>query len=244
MKCNLCPRNCMGDRNENDGFGFCKMPDKIKVGRIAPHFWEEPCISGKRGTGAVFFSGCTLRCVFCQNGEISSNGYGKEISVKELEAQIRTLENSGVHNISLITGTHFVHKIKEALKIYRPTIPIVWNSSGYEKVETLKELEGFVDIFLPDFKYSDNALAKKYSGCSNYAETTLFAIDEMIRQVGTPVFSRDGMLQKGVIIRHLILPNHTKDSIEVIKTVKENFGDKVLFSLMGQYVPSNKAKDY
>ena len=242
LQCNLCPRNCNIDRNENTG--FCKSHTKAKIARIAPHHWEEPCISGTKGSGTVFFSGCTLKCVFCQNYEISALNQGREITPYELSEEYKKLEQLGVHNINLVSACHFIPSILESFEIYKPNIPIVYNSSGYEKVETLKLLDGVVDIYLPDFKYSDNALAKEYSFAPDYVNTASLAIDEMVRQAGSPVFDDNGIMQKGVIVRHLILPNHTKNSIGVLEILKERYDDKILVSLMGQYIPHGKAMDF
>ena len=242
LQCNLCPRNCNIDRNENTG--FCKSHTKAKIARIAPHHWEEPCISGTKGSGTVFFSGCTLKCVFCQNYEISALNQGREITPYELSEEYKKLEQLGVHNINLVSACHFIPAILESFEIYKPNIPIVYNSGGYEKVETLKLLDGVVDIYLPDFKYSDNALAKEYSFAPDYVNTASLAIDEMVRQAGSPVFDDNGIMQKGVIVRHLILPNHTKNSIGVLEILKERYDDKILVSLMGQYIPHGKAMDF
>lgn len=242
MICNLCPRQCAAVRGEKDGDGYCVLGALPKIARIAPHYWEEPCISGTKGSGAVFFSGCTLRCVFCQNYEISAKCKGRYITPAQLSDEIKKLEVSGVHNINLVSPTPFVEAILEALEIYKPNIPIVYNCSGYEKVETLKKLDGLVDIYLPDFKYSDDTLALKYSGAKNYTDTALAAISEMLRQTKTAEFDDDNMMTRGTIIRHLVLPNHTKNSIEALKLLAENFGSP-LVSLMCQYIPFGKAKD-
>ncbi len=242
LRCNLCPRNCNIDRKENTG--FCKSHLNPKIARIAPHFWEEPCISGTKGSGTIFFSGCTLKCVFCQNYEISALNQGTEITPYRLSEEYRKLEQLGVHNINLVSACHYIPAVLESFEIYKPNIPIVYNSGGYEKVETLKMLEGIVDIYLPDFKYSDDTLAKEYSFAPNYVITAKLAIDEMLRQAGTPVFDDDGIMKKGVIVRHLILPNHTKNSIGVLEILKENYDEKILVSLMGQYVPHGKAMDF
>lgn len=241
MLCNLCPRNCNAERTDKIGNGFCKCTLTPKVARIAPHFWEEPCISGTMGSGAVFFSGCHLKCVFCQNYEISALNNGREITPSELADNYKRLEEQGVHNINLVSACHFIPAVIESFEIYKPKIPIVYNSSGYEKAETLKMLEGLVDIYLPDFKYSDNSLATEYSFAPDYCRTAQSAIDEMIRQVGTPVINDDGIMQKGVIVRHLILPNHTKNSIGVLDILKKRYDEKILVSLMGQYIPHGRA---
>ena len=243
MKCNLCPRECGALRDETEGRGFCRLKGRVKVARIAPHMWEEPCISGKNGSGAVFFSGCTMRCVFCQNYEISACNNGRFLTVAELADEFRRLESLGVHNINLVSPTPYVELIKQALDIYKPNIPIVYNSSGYERVETLRGLEGYVDIYLPDFKYSDDALALEYSGVKNYRDTAVKAIGEMLRQKGEPEFDGDGIITGGVIIRHLVLPNHTKNSLGALDIINESFTG-FLISLMGQYTPVHRAKEH
>lgn len=214
-----------------------------KVARIAPYMWEEPCISGTNGSGAVFFSGCTLRCVFCQNYEISAKNKGRIITVKEIANEIKTLEEQGAHNINLVSPTPYVEAILEAFSIYKPKIPIIYNCSGYESVDTLKRLNGYIDIYLPDFKYSDDELSLKYSSAKNYVETATKAIQEMVNQTQNIVFDNNGIMQKGTIIRHLVLPNHTKNSIGVLDILK-NIDGEFLVSLMGQYVPLGKADKY
>ena len=215
-----------------------------KIARAALHFWEEPCISGTRGSGTVFFSGCTLRCVFCQNYEISSKEKGKVISVQRLAEIYRELEAQGAHNINLVNPTHFVPAITESLKIYRPAIPIVYNSSGYERVETLRMLEGMVDIYLPDLKYADDQKARRYSGVSDYFIHARRAIAEMARQTGAPELDENGILQKGTVVRHLILPENTRNSMEALSWLAENLPEQVWVSLMGQYIPCGRADQY
>ncbi|MBQ8860641.1 MAG: radical SAM protein [Ruminococcus sp.] len=241
MICNLCPRKCNAKRNENTASGFCRCEDKMKVAKIAPHLWEEPCISSENGCGAVFFSGCTLKCVYCQNYEISHENNGRFISPQELSEKLRELEESGVHTIEFVSATQYVDKLIKTLDIYKPSVPLIYNSSGYESIETLKKLKGYIDVYLPDFKYSDDKLAKSLSKCDNYTKVTLNAIEEMLSQQPALSFDEDGIIQKGVIIRHLVLPSHTKNSIGVLKLIKENFADRVLVSLMGQYTPYGKA---
>ncbi len=244
MICNLCPRKCNAIRTSDTGNGFCRCTDVMKVARIAPHYHEEPCISGKNGCGAVFFSGCTLKCVYCQNFEISSDNNGRYLSPKELSQKIKELENAGVHTIEFVSATHYVDRLIEALDIYKPNVPLIYNSSGYESIETLKKLSGYIDVYLPDFKYSDDALAFRLSGCTNYCDITTKAISEMISQCPELEFDESGIIKKGVIIRHLVLPSHTKNSIGVLKIIDEHFKDKVLLSLMGQYIPYGKASDH
>ncbi len=216
----------------------------MKVAKIAPHLWEEPCISGTNGCGAVFFSGCTLKCVYCQNYEISHENNGKYITAQALADELKKLEESGVHTIEFVSATHYVDKLIETLDIYKPDVPLIYNSSGFESVETLKKLEGYIDVYLPDFKYSNDALAKRLSNCNNYTQIAIDAISEMLRQRHTLVFDDNSIIQKGVIIRHLVLPSNTKNSIGVLDIIKENFGDKVLLSLMGQYVPHGKSSEH
>ena len=242
--CRLCPRECGAERGLDSGKGYCRQGMLPKVARIAPHYWEEPCISGERGSGAVFFSGCVLSCVFCQNAKISTGGYGKIISVKELSEHIRRLEDMGVHNINLVSPTPYIESIIECFEMYKPKIPVVYNTGGYEKAETLKRLEGIVDIYLPDMKYAKSETAQKYSHAENYPEIALKAISEMVRQTGKPEFDGNGMMKKGVIVRHLILPQNTKNSIMVLDLLKENFGDEILVSLMAQYTPLGNAEKF
>lgn len=242
MICELCPRECHINRSETAG-GFCGVGTLPKIARIAPHYDEEPIISGSRGAGTVFFSGCSLRCVFCQNYAISSEDHGRYITPYQLSEEYRRLEETGVHNIEFVTPTHYIDAIIESLGYYHPNLPLIYNSSGYDKVESLKRLEGLIDVYLPDFKYSDNALARRLSSCSNYAETAAAAIDEMLRQTGKTVIV-DGLIRKGVVIRHLVLPSHVKNSIGVLKTIADRWGDNVLVSLMSQYFPAGNAASY
>lgn len=242
--CNLCPRECNAERTNNNGKGFCKSGLYPVVARIAPHYWEEPCISGKNGSGTIFFSGCNLGCVFCQNTKISKENFGKILTPYELSEKYKYLESLGVSNINLVTPTHFVTSIIKSFDIYRPKIPVIYNSSGYEKLDMIKKLDGYIDIYLPDFKYYDNDVAKKYSFVNDYFERASTAISEMIRQTGKPIFDNNNILLKGTIIRHLILPLNTKNSINILNYISENYGDKVLVSLMAQYVPFGKANEF
>lgn len=243
MICNLCPRKCGAVRTAHSGNGFCKMGELPVVARVAPHYGEEPCISGTKGSGTVFFSGCTMRCVYCQNYEISNEDGGRTITPERLAECYKELEDKGVHNINLVTADHFVHAVVKSLEIYKPRIPIVYNCSGYTSPKTLSMLDGLVDIYLPDFKYADDFLAVKYSSAPNYVNTAVAAIHEMTFQVGLPQFDDDGIMKKGVIVRHLILPAHTKNSLEVLDIVKRRFGDQILLSLMCQYIPMGKVSD-
>lgn len=236
-KCYLCPRQCGVDR-KNGELGFCRCGDAPIVARASAHFGEEPCISGSCGSGTVFFSGCNMQCVFCQNREISFEGCGKVVSVARLAEIFSELEDSDVHNINLVTPTHFTDKIIEALKISKPKIPVVWNSSAYENVETLKMLEGYVQVYMPDIKYTSLDTASRYSGASDYPIIAKSAILEMYRQTGNFVMDSEGLLKSGVLLRHLILPNRLDDAFDVIDWISESFPkNAVLFSLMSQYVP-------
>lgn len=242
-KCMICPHNCGIDRTNNQ-IGRCKSTDKIKIGLYSIHNFEEPCISGKKGSGTVFFSNCNLNCVFCQNYEISQEGKGREISIQELAEIFLEQQNKGVENINLVTPTSYVPQIIQAIKIAREkglTLPIVYNTNGYEKVETLKMLEGYIDIYLPDLKYADDLLAKSLSKVDNYFEIATNAIKEMYRQVGSPKFNEDGIMQKGMIIRHLVLPNYILNSRKVLKWINDNI-PQVYVSVMAQYFPTYKAK--
>ena len=243
MKCNLCPKRCNAERTEQNNInGFCKMPLLPKVARADLHFWEEPIISGKNGSGAVFFSGCSLDCVYCQNYEISHCEKGILISYEKLAEIFYELEKKGAHNINLVSPSHYVLAIKEALKIYRPKIPIVYNSSGYDNVNSLKILEGDIDIFLLDLKYLNSNRAEKYSNTYDYPENAIKALKEAYRQRGECVIE-NGIMKKGVIIRHLLLPQGTKEAISVFDFVKENMPN-AYFSIMSQYIPFGNAKDF
>ena len=242
--CNLCPRKCNTQRKAltDSGKGFCNMGENPVVARAALHFWEEPPISGTNGSGTVFFSGCNLKCVFCQNEEISSGCFGKEITVERLREIYFELINQGAHNINLVTGTHFINAIAKSLEQPLP-VPVVYNCGGYESIDSLKLLEGKVQIYLPDLKYADNELALKYSDAPNYFEIATNAIKEMFRQVGKYEFDENGIMTKGVIIRHLILPNNLENTKRVIDWVKDNFNDgEVLFSLMSQFTPNKTCR--
>ncbi len=240
MICTLCPRNCGAERTAESGAGVCRMGTQPKIARAALHMWEEPCISGTRGSGAVFFSGCGLRCVFCQNEAISQQGEGKIVTPARLAEIFRELEAQGAHNINLVTAAHFVPAVLEALSLYRPNIPIVYNSSGYESIETLRMLSGVVDIYLPDYKYIDPNMAAMLSGARDYPDVAFAAIAEMIRQTGAPVYDENGMMQRGTLIRHLILPGLTGDSMKILTRIRDEFPG-IPVSLMGQYTPCGRA---
>ena len=242
MRCEQCPRQCGADRASGE-LGYCSVGDMPKVARIAPHYDEEPVISGSRGAGTIFFCGCSLRCVFCQNYSISSEDEGKYITPYQLSEEYRRLEDMGVHCIEFVTPGHYTEAIIESLSYYRPPLPLVWNSSGYDSADSLRRLDGMIDIYLPDFKYSDNALAARLSSCPDYVETALKAIGEMIRQTGQSVIE-GGLMKRGVIIRHLVLPSHTRNSIGVLELIKERFGTDIPVSLMSQYFPAGRAEEY
>lgn len=235
--CTLCPRNCSVDRRKRAG--YCGAGDVMRIARIAPHFWEEPCLSGKYGSGAVFFSHCSLRCVYCQNANIA-NGLGREVSVAELSEKMLLLQEHGCHNINLVTADHYAPSVVEAVKISRKaglSIPIVYNCSGYESKETVKLLSDTVDIFLPDFKYSCSDIAKKYSNAENYPEIATEVINEMVNTARPLSFDENGLLKSGVIIRVLALPGEEKNTKGVLKTIKKLWNTKVIVSLMSQYTP-------
>lgn len=238
-ECTLCPRKCRADR-DGGKVGFCGVTSTLRIARCAPHFFEEPPLSGKNGAGAIFFSGCSLGCVYCQNYDVSHRAKGRDVSEDELYDLIFSLKEQGVHCIDLVTPTHYADKLKKVLERAKPTleIPVVWNCGGYEKVETLKMLEGLIDVYLPDFKYADPALAKKYSGASDYPDVARAALAEMYRQVGACRFGDDGMIKRGVIVRHLSLPSHRKDTENVLKIIAETVPVKdIRLSLMSQYTP-------
>lgn len=239
--CELCPRRCGVDRTSGQ-LGFCKMPGQLRAARASAHYWEEPVISGNFGSGAVFFSGCTLQCLFCQNREISTDGFGKTQTSAQLRQVFEDLIDDGVQNINLVTPTHFLPDILPALTP-KLSVPVVYNCGGYERVETLRELDGKVDIYLPDLKYSDSALAKQLSGASEYFEVAKAAICEMVRQTG-PYLIENDELKRGVVIRHLVLPGNVGNSLDVLSWIAETFPPHtVLVSLMSQYVPMGKAKE-
>lgn len=243
--CTLCPRNCHADRMAGRT-GYCGMTDKIYAARAALHMWEEPCISGCKGSGAVFFTGCGLRCCFCQNREIAIGKDGCEIDVKRLAEIFLELQDKGAANINLVTGAHYVPQITTALDIAGEQgmgLPVVYNSSGYEKVETLKLLEGYVDVYLPDYKYADPLLAQQFSHAADYPEIVGNALAEMVRQTGPVVFDEEGYIKKGTIVRHLILPGHTRNSIQVLKHLQRAFGTQIYISIMNQYTPLPQVAD-
>lgn len=239
-KCTICPHECKINRNANK-LGRCKSNDKIKIALVSTHNYEEPCISGKNGSGTIFFSNCNLNCVFCQNYEISQLGLGKEIEIEELAKIMIEQQNNGVQNINLVTPTSYAVQIIEAIKIAKKNglkIPIIYNTNGYEKIETIKMLDGYVDIYLPDLKYYYDELGRKYSKVDNYFKITSTAIKEMINQVGKTEFDEDGNIKKGVIIRHLVLPDHIENSKMIIKWISKNIPSSTYISVMAQFFPT------
>ncbi len=244
--CTLCPRNCGVDRASGNT-GFCGANDKIKIARATLHAWEEPCISGENGSGTVFFSGCNLSCVYCQNKKISQEGAGFEVSVERLTEIFFELETLGAHNINLVTAAHFLPQVMTSVKRAKDQgigIPFVYNTSSYEYAESIKLCEGLIDIFLPDFKYIDSKRAKKYSCAVNYPEIAMAAIDEMVRQQGALQFDEDGMLTKGVIVRHLMLPDGLAESKKIIKYLHEKYENNIILSIMNQYTPVGNLEDF
>ena len=249
MKCDLCPRKCLVDRKKGEK-GICGQTENLKVARAALHFWEEPCISGDAGSGAVFFSGCPLHCVFCQNENIANGTVGKEISLERLVDIFLELQEKRANNINLVTPGHFVPQIVKALDQARKeglTLPVVYNTSSYETVDTIKMLEGYVDIYLPDFKYMSPGLSKKYSHAPDYAEVAKAAIAEMVRQTGKAVFvngDEDNLILRGTIVRHLTLPGCMADSMQIVKYLHDTYGDKIYISIMNQFTPLSNLEKY
>ena len=246
--CRLCPRECGARRDEEHGeLGFCKMPLKPRAARAALHYWEEPCISGSEGSGAVFFSGCTLRCVFCQNQEISQQAAGAAVSEEELTGIFLRLQAQRANNINLVTAGHFLDTVIPAIKAAKKqglAVPVVYNTGGYEKQETLRYLEGLVDVWLPDYKYRSSYLAEKYSHAPDYPTRADAALREMVRQAGEPQFDERGMMKKGVLVRHLALPSCVSDSKDVLEYLWDSFGNQIYISILGQYTPMSHMKGY
>lgn len=237
--CELCPRKCGVDRTKGE-LGFCRSSEKIRIAKSSLHFWEEPCISGEKGSGTVFFSYCTLKCVYCQNFGISTQNYGRDITIDELSECFLDLQNQGANNINLVTPTHFVAQIISAIEIARKkglVLPIVYNTSGYENVETIKMLDGYVDIFLPDLKYFDDKYAVKYSNAKDYFKTATAAIKQMYNQVGKCEFDKNGIIRKGVVVRHLMLPGLLFDTKKVLDYLYSEYGNNIYISIMSQYTP-------
>lgn len=244
--CSLCPRNCNINRSRGD-FGFCNSNNKVKVAKFSLHHWEEPCISGTNGSGTVFFSNCNLKCVFCQNHLISSSGIGEEVSIERLSDIFLEQQAKGAHNINLVTPTHYVPQIIEALRLSKSkglTLPIVYNTNSYEKIETIRSLAGYIDIYLPDLKYFSNKYSIKYSNAPNYFTVASKAIEEMFIQVGHPQFDEDGLIKSGVIVRHLMLPGLLFDSKKIVDYLYSTFGESIFISLMNQFTPSHKVSNY
>ena len=243
--CTLCPRNCQADRTSGQT-GFCGMPDKIQVARASLHMWEEPCISGTNGSGTVFFTGCNLKCVFCQNHTIAIGQKGKEISPERLAELFLMLQDKSAHNINLVTPSHYIPGIAKALTIAKHqglAIPVVYNTSGYDSVGSLALLDGLIDVYLPEFKYVSSTLSRRYSHAADYFQAATQSLAEMYRQVGDPVFEGD-MIQKGIIVRHLVLPGCTEDSKAVIRYLYETYGDHIFISIMNQYTPLPHVASY
>ncbi len=242
MKCELCPRMCAVDRSVHKG--RCGVGDEILISRAARHMWEEPPISGTNGSGTVFFAGCNLGCVYCQNYEISHGAKGKAVTEERLGEIFRQLVKQGVHNINLVNPTHYADKICTVLKKEKLSVPAVYNSSGYERVNTLKSLEGLIDIYLPDLKYISGERSEKYSGAKDYFDFSSKALLEMKRQCPENIFDEEGIMKKGMIVRHLILPQNTNQSVKILEWIKENLGTDTVISLMSQYTPHGKAEKY
>ncbi|MFH5836218.1 radical SAM protein [Proteiniclasticum sp. C24MP] len=244
--CTLCPRSCSVNRNQGE-IGSCGVSSELLVARAALHMWEEPCLSGENGSGTVFFSGCAMGCVFCQNHEIASGRKGKYISVSRLAEIFLELQEKGANNINLVTPSHYVPQIVMAIKEAKKNglfLPVVYNSSGYEKVETLKLLDGLIDIYLPDFKYMDTGIASRYSRCGDYEAYARPAIEEMVRQTGEPVFSEEGIMMKGTIVRHLSLPGYLDDSKDILTYLQDTYGEKIFISIMNLYTPMLTLDNY
>ena len=237
--CTLCPRRCHALRTPTEGHGFCALPETMQIARIAPHLWEEPPISGERGTGAIFFSGCTLRCVYCQNAEISHRNLGRAFTPRQLADSMKRLCDLGMETVSFITATPYVPQILEALELFRPPVPLVWNTSGYEEVDTLRRLEGVMDVYLPDLKHKSASMSRLCAGAPDYFEKASLAILEMVRQCPEAEYNARGIMTRGVLIRHLILPGCTGESMQLLNWVHEFLPPTVPVSLMQQYVPCN-----
>lgn len=245
-QCTLCPRNCKVNRNQGKT-GYCKETNELVIARAALHYWEEPCISGDAGSGAVFFSGCAMGCVFCQNRNIANGKTGKKISIERLVEIFFELKAQGALNINLVTPSHYIVQVIEAIQAAKKQgfdLPFVYNCSGYEKEETIRLLDGLIDIYLPDFKYYEESVALRYSKAKNYFEYASKSLEEMVRQVGEPEFEEDGRMRKGVIVRHLQLPNHMEDSKKVIEYLYKTYQDKIYISIMNQFTPLSGLEDY
>ena len=243
QSCMLCPRGCHADRSVQPG--YCGSGAAMRIARADLHFYEEPPISGRSGSGTVFFTGCGLRCLYCQNYEISfTAASGHEVSPEELREIFCRLIDRGAHNINLVTGTQYLDQILPVLASEKWPVPLIWNTGGYETVESLRRLDGLIDIYLPDYKYAEPELAARLSAAPDYPETALLAISEMLRQTGPPVLGEDGLMKKGTLVRHLILPGHTRNSILALRQLKEHFGDRLFVSLLAQYIPCGRASEF
>lgn len=245
MICNLCPRNCNTDRDTS--VGYCKMTNTVKISRAALHHWEEPCISAENGSGTVFFSGCNMGCVYCQNQDISHGGFGKEISVERLAQIFLELQSKNAHNINLVTPTHYTPQIIKAVEMARKnglSLPVVYNTSGYEKAENIESLKDTVDVYLPDFKYFSADTAKKYSFCADYPKRAKEAISAMVKQTGPCVFDDDGVIQKGTVVRVLVLPGLAEEAKSIIEYLYSTYGDDIFISIMSQYTPCTNLEKY
>lgn len=245
IECKACPHACKINRIKGKK-GVCKAGEKVKIALASLHYYEEPCISGENGSGTVFFSHCNMKCKFCQNYKISWEGKGKEVSTEELANIFLDLQEKGANNINLVTPTIYAYQIKDAIVLAKEKglyLPIIYNSNGYESIETLRKLEGYIDVYLPDLKYAQDELAFQYSGVKNYFEIATKAILEMHRQVGAPILNKQGMIQKGLMIRHLVLPNAISNSKKILKWLKENMPEDVYINVMAQYFPCHHAKE-
>lgn len=243
--CNLCERKCNINRYEKKG--ICGATNKLKVARAALHYWEEPCISGSSGSGTIFFSNCNLKCLFCQNKKISTNGFGKEITINRLSDICIELQKQGANNINLVTPTHYVPSIIKGIKKAKKkglNIPVVYNTSSYESIDTIKSLNKIVDVYLPDLKYKDDTLAKNYSNIKDYFKVATRNIEEMYNQVGKPIFNQEGIMIKGIIVRVLLLPGHLNDAKEIIKYLYDKYTNNIYISIMNQYTPVEKIDKY
>jgi putative pyruvate formate lyase activating enzyme len=234
-KCRICPNECGTNRQRN--LGYCNSSDKIVIARACLHEYEEPCVSGTNGSGTIFFSGCNMRCLYCQNYEISRKQTGKVFTVKELADLFKKLEDKKAHNINLVSPSHYAPQIMEALDVYRPDIPIIYNTNGYEKASTISALKDYIDVYLTDLKYADKNTARILSDCPNYPDYAFIAIAEMIKNKGKPVFFPNGLMKSGVIIRHLVIPSYIRNSLSVVRAIADNFKEHVLVSIMSQYTP-------
>ena len=244
MKCNLCPRNCNVDREKGE-LGYCRAPYDMVIARYSRHMWEEPVLSGDKGSGTIFFSYCNMRCCFCQNYELSELHKGRVVSALEFSDIVMDLQNSGVHNINLVTPTMYVPRIIEGLKMAKDkglVIPVVYNTSSYENVDTIRMLDGYIDVYLPDLKYYDNKLGERYSNVCEYFKYASCAIDEMVRQVGRVVIGSDGLIKRGVIVRHMVMPGCIEDSKKIVKYLYDKYGNSIIVSIMNQYTPVRECK--